>query len=175
MTRVDWGFGKSEFEIMPTVTNLMSSRVSTKASLAACTFSSKMELNRLRVIQSVESLIPVTKFGLQYNNETHSKHETAKGFGLQICMENQIFPGYVTEKIQEAWISRNVPIWAGIQTITYFNPAGMIDVTNLNRTEIEEVIGQLTVDMLEEMQCQPILILEPSLAPLTRIFEELIP
>lgn len=172
MLRIDWGYRKGEFEIMPRVEEMMSTRSPVARPLNACLFSSKFVAGRERISKIVEELIPIEKFGTQFNRPVTSKFTTAQDFGLQLCLENEISPGYVTEKIQEAWASRNVPIWAGLQTYPYFNSDAMIDVTNLNSLEIQNKLKGISPDELLEIQSRPILMAKPSLEPLKELLSK---
>jgi hypothetical protein len=169
MARIDWGYGKGEFEVMPTIEELMQGRTPLERPLTACTFSSKIDSGREKVLIAIEDSIKVSRFGTQYGNPVLSKHKISQEFGFQICLENEVSPGYVTEKIQEAWMSRNVPIWAGIQTIPFFNKEAFIDVTSLSRAEIGDRMKRVTTEEMKEIQSKPALIIEPSLDPLKEL------
>jgi hypothetical protein len=57
-------------------------------------------------------------------------------FGLSICMENQIVPGYVTEKIGQGFMSSSVPIYWGDSIINdFFNPESFLNVCNFSSHE----------------------------------------
>lgn len=68
-----------------------------------------------------------------------SRFENAKAFnefGFVIAMENQVSPGYLTEKIGNAFCSGAVPIYWGDSTTVsdFFNPAAYLDVNDYAST-----------------------------------------
>jgi len=64
--------------------------------------------------------------GRHQNAEMFKKH----GFAYAVAMENRIAPGYITEKIGNAYLADTVPIyWGDSAAITeMFNPASFINV-----------------------------------------------
>lgn len=174
MTRIDWGIGSKGFEIMPTLEQLMSERKFEVRPRIACLFGSEININREKIILATSSSMQVDKYGSLYSNRVKSKKETSKMYSFQICPENDIFPGYVTEKIQEAWICRNIPIWSGLQTIEYFNPEAMIDATYMTHMELVRAISSMNSEDIEQKQKRPILQILPSLTPLENLIAQVI-
>ena len=55
------------------------------------------------------------------------KRSVLNTFQYHICIENGRFPGYYSEKIVDAFVTKCVPIYNGAQDIgAYFNPNGVI-------------------------------------------------
>lgn len=54
-----------------------------------------------------------------------------------LCMENKSFPGYITEKILNAYLGGAIPIyWGDTKTVEYFfNPKSFINVNNFKSDE----------------------------------------
>jgi hypothetical protein len=52
-----------------------------------------------------------------------------------LCMENKIVPGYITEKIINAYLGGAIPIyWGDSKSVNYFfNPDSFININNFNR------------------------------------------
>ena len=48
------------------------------------------------------------------NNVCRSYDAVARNYRYFLCFENDLYPGYVTEKPIEAWASGSVPLWRGI-------------------------------------------------------------
>jgi hypothetical protein len=169
MTRLDWGFSQNQYEIMPKIENLMSTRQVKNKSLEACVFSSGIDLIRERIIEATERSLRVDKFGARYSQRVPSKLEVSEQYLFQICSENDIYPGYVTEKLPEAWSAGNIPIWAGLQSIPYFNNEAFLDFTNLDFESIMNILNSMNLEKINDMQAKPILILEPSIDPLVEL------
>jgi len=165
MYRLNWGFNKTEFLEQAQANMLHQVRAIQVRSRNVCMFSNTREPGKLKILKAVDQVLPVERFGSAFQNPVGNKYEIARKFGLQICPENSIYPGYVTEKLIEAWHCGNVPIWQGIDSHHYFNPAAIIDVTNLNVREISELIRNISIDELMHIRSLNILKHPVSLMP----------
>ena len=164
MHRLNW-FGDSlHFEISPNPNELVLTRRPKKRNLNICTFSSKFEPGRERIIKALPSGLDFQGYGLQYSKPIESKLAVSSQFGLQICSENDLYPNYVTEKLIEAWYAYCVPIWAGLDQKGLFNKEAFIDVTYLSTNEIFSRLDKITLDELMHIQSQPILQQPPDLS-----------
>lgn len=69
--------------------------------------------------------------GNRYNNFTKSKLEWLKNYKFNICFENSYQPGYITEKIFQAFAAGCIPIYWGDPTINdILNPKSFINISN---------------------------------------------
>jgi hypothetical protein len=159
---------------MPTPEELTQKRTPQLRPLIACTFSSNPEPLRMRLIKETALVFQVEKYGSAFNKSVSSKLTTSKNFGLQICNENSLSPNYVTEKLQEAWFARNIPIWSGLDDNKLFNTESFIDATNLTSEELENLLRNFTTEELMFKQSLPLLKSVPTLDPLTAFISELI-
>jgi hypothetical protein len=173
MCRINWNIGSSGYEMMPSIQQLMQKRDLVVKDKTCCSFSSQVDLLRDRIILSIEEQMTVDKYGSRYERRVESKFDVSKQYGFQVCPENDLYPGYVTEKLQEAWLANNIPIWAGLQTIEYFNPDAFLDVTGRNTEEINRVFKDLDTERIARMRSEPILILEPSLNPIVELLSDI--
>jgi hypothetical protein len=165
MIRLDWEFGQSEFEIQPKIAELMNGRIPFKKDLKVCSFSNRKETTRENLIRITRDIFDVDCFGIANAMPVGSKLDSSYNYLMQICNENDLYPNYVTEKLQEAWLARNVPIWAGIDSFDWFNKDAIINVTNKPAGEIQEILSNLTLDEIMYKQSLPILNRRPSLEP----------
>lgn len=173
MLRLQWDSGHDEFEVRPRVAELLRPRAPERRRLTACSFSSQRETHRENVVRAAQGVVPVETFGAAYGRRVDSKMQTMQAYGLQVCTENDLYPNYVTEKLQEAWMGRNVPIWSGLDSDGWFNPDAIIDITHLTPTQVSERLKRVTLDELMDRQSQPLLLREPSLAPLGAFFQRI--
>lgn len=70
---------------------------------------------------------------------------------FNICFENSSYPGYVTEKILDAFYAGSIPIYWGSQTVDLdFNPNAFINVNNYRSYDdvIEDIIKIDSDDVL---------------------------
>jgi hypothetical protein len=172
--RMDFGYPNPEYEITPSPVSLISKRRAVRRENTTCTFTSTGNPARLRLIDIVKKVSPVDSFGSYFNKNVVSKLEVSSRYGFQICTENDLYPGYVTEKLQEAWVARNVPIWSGIFTDAVFNRDAIIDVTGLSSEETKEKLFAVTQEEMLHMQEQPLLNSKPSLEELETFVMNLI-
>lgn len=101
----------------------------------ACVFISNPEAQRMRVIEALRKIGPVDVFGRVSGNYVKNKIETASQYKFQICLENDLYPGYITEKPLEAWISGNIPIYSGLDTQQILNPKSVLNLASLQNLE----------------------------------------
>jgi tRNA(His) 5'-end guanylyltransferase len=161
--RMNFGYPNPEYEITPSPAVLSNKRKAIKREYSTCTFTSTGNPARLRLIDLVNKKMSVDSFGDYFNKKVASKLEVSSRYGFQICTENDLYPGYVTEKLQEAWTARNVPIWSGIFIDEVFNREAIIDVTGLSSEEITETLFEVNQEKMHHMQEQPLLNIKPSL------------
>lgn len=174
MLRLNWGFPNSEYEITPTPEELTRKRSAWKKERTSCSFSNTGNPTRLRLIDSVRQIYPVDTYGKYFGKPIKSKFETSTKYGFQICSENDLYPGYVTEKIQEAWCARNVPIWTGLFNEDLFNEAAIVNLTSMSREETLETLEKISADQMHYMQELPLLKEKPNLDKITDFFSALI-
>lgn len=71
--------------------------------------------------------------GRKLSGQWTTVHNTMKDYLFSISMENQIKPGYITEKIIKAFQAGCIPIYWGDKIVNeFFNPNSFIDVTKFN-------------------------------------------
>lgn len=174
LTRLDWGLGNVLSELAPRPDDLIEPRAATLRPRAACIFTSASEPARMRISAAVESEIPLVRFGRASGNFVASKGTAARDFGFQVCPENDLFPGYVSEKLTESWQCRNVPIWQGLHGSIAFNADAILDVTGQSSVEIRHRLAGVSEDEMLWRQSQPLLRECPRLEPLTEFLQVLI-
>lgn len=175
MTRINWGYSQSDYEIFPTAEELALKRRLPQKEKSVCVFSSNLEPNRLRIIDATEKVLEVSKFGSAYRRRVKSKIETSADYSLQICNENDLYPGYVTEKLQESWIAGNVPIWSGILPANHcFNMNALIDVTALTSDQITARIAAIDLEELVYRLNEPLHSKQVSILTVEQEFQKLL-
>ncbi len=175
MTRINWGYSQGDYEIFPTASELATIRRLSPKKKSVCVFSSNLEPGRQRIIEATERVVEVSKFGSAYRNRVNSKIETSAEYSLQICNENDLYPGYVTEKLQESWVAGNIPIWSGIfPTDHCFNTNAIIDVTGLTSDQITERIAAIDSEEIVFRLNEPLHSEPVSIETLERMLEKLL-
>ena len=108
--------------------------------------------NRINVAQKLNEFKQVDGFGRVFGNPYDGcKIELLKNYRWNICFENSIYDGYVTEKLLEAKIAGCIPIYYGpfyvnrdfndkcfINYYNYENPNDLLeDIMSIERDEIK--------------------------------------
>jgi hypothetical protein len=125
----------------------------------ACAFVGNPEPFRLKAIKEIAKLGNVDCYGTAYGKPVKDKMSILNEYQFNICFENDLYPGYVTEKVIESWVGGAIPIWWGLDSMEYLNTDAIF---NFALSEFDNGIEQLGVLMndrnkLEEMQSSPLL------------------
>jgi hypothetical protein len=109
-------------------------------------------ISRLKFFEDVEI------FG-KLGGEIQNKDLTLRDFNFNLCFENDLYPGYVTEKAVESYLSGCIPIWRGLDAGEFFNKKAIIDVTNLDIESAINKVIEISRDRkaIQEMRKEPLL------------------
>jgi hypothetical protein len=109
--------------------------LSLKKSKFACAIISNPQPTRMLAINEISKIGKVDLFGSVFKNRIESKKDILKKYNFNICFENDLYPGYVTEKIFDAWQEFAIPIWWGIDSAEYINQQAIINFADLGFSE----------------------------------------
>lgn len=152
---------------VPTVQSLMQPRKLEKRSKNfCCSFIGKTYPMRLHALEYLSRIQEVDVFGTSVRNPKQFPGEIASKYDFCLCFENDVYPGYVTEKPFEAYIAGTIPLYYGYDVENYLNPKATINLLNFKNlddwtTYIEKI--NENDDLYREIFEQPILIREPNL------------
>lgn len=109
----------------------------------ACIFLNNPEPYRLRVINELSKLGQVDVFGSYSNNFVKDKIAKTMEYKFVIAMENDFYPGYVTEKPLEAWLGKSVPIYWGFDKMNIINKRAILNIADYESLEtfVEKIKG----------------------------------
>ena len=79
----------------------------------ACVFMANPQPTRLRLIEELAKHGEVDVYGLYSGRSVKNKYEIARNYNFLLCPENDLFPGYVTEKLPDAYMCDVVPLYWG--------------------------------------------------------------
>jgi hypothetical protein len=102
----------------------------------------------------------------QNSKAAQAKFETAQRYRFVFAFENDLFPGYVTEKAPEAWATGAIPLYWGSDPQGFLNQNSMINLTNYSN--LEDFVAEVSRvnDSMEEwtnIAQRPLLNKRPSL------------
>lgn len=155
-----------------TLASALSSREAQTGTRAkfACAFIGNPEPTRMRAIDALRRIGPVDVYGPSVGSVVASKWEIARDYRFMLCFENSVTPGYVTEKLFDAWACGTVPIWNGLDRDGYLNPAAMINLAALGGSldQLLEQVERVFSDpaSTDRIAGAPLLVRQPSMAPI---------
>lgn len=76
----------------------------------ACAIFRNAEPKRLEAIRALRTLGQVDVYGSGNGREVATKAEVLREYRFCICFENDVYPGYVTEKVFDAWAGGCIPV-----------------------------------------------------------------
>lgn len=139
---------------------------------------------RMQSIAALSKIDKVDVFGAIARNTRKTraleKFEVSQEYKFVYAFENDHFPGYVTEKLPEAWATGAIPLYWGSDITKSFNSAAFINAANYSTLEhFVEFVGQVNEDekLWTSIASQPLLLNRPSIdsviSNLSRILEPL--
>jgi len=154
----------------PTISELMSPRKLREPKRKfACAFIGKNYRLRLHAISELRKIGEVDVFGPGSRRPVDRPSEIARDYRFTICFENDLYPGYVTEKPFEAYLSGSVPIYYGIDSERYLNPSALLNLHDFESQE--QWLSRIKAlnsheDLYESTYSQPLLNKSPDLSKL---------
>lgn len=126
----------------------------------ACTFINNPHPTRIRAIREFSVNHEIDIFGRFSKNYVSQKIETGKNYWLNFCFENDLFPGYVTEKVLEAWLSYSIPVYWGDDAGRILNSDAIVNLKDFE--SMDQFLNYLDFllnnqKIMKEMISQPIL------------------
>ncbi len=112
-----------------------------------CAFIGNPDPMRFHAINALERLGPVDVFGKSVGKPVPSKSAVARGYRYILSFENDLYPGYVTEKVLDGARTGCVPLYRGIDYRGDFNPNGLVNVTpELGLARLTDMVASLESD-----------------------------
>ena len=147
------------------VNDLMQPRVISSETLGrkkfCCAFVNNPENLRMSVLRQLESIGQVDIFGQVSGKFIADKSLAARDYRFMMCFENKLYPGYVSEKLLEAYQSKTFPLYWGDDSQKYFNEKSFLNLNNFSKvSDYIHEIGQLNsnLDKLASRMREPLVI-----------------
>lgn len=151
----------------PSIDELLEPRAHSKTKYKfACAFFGKNYRTRLHAVESLRKIGKVDVFGEGARRPVDNPYQIAQEYKFTLCFENDLYPGYVTEKPFEAYLAHTIPIYYGIDCERFLNPEAIL---NLNDYETEQkwlqTIEELNsnTNLYNATFTQPLLLKKPHL------------
>ena len=137
---------------------------------------------------TLKKLMPVDGMGPYFDKGIKDHHQSnflkkniLENYAFNLCPENGVYPGYVTEKIPEAFAAGCLPITIVDDSVDVdFNPRAMINMAtfvnihNAGDVNIEVLSSQFRIANLKAFAEEPLLKKNPSLQGLRAFLNEII-
>lgn len=94
----------------------------------ACAFIGKNYRFRLHALEGLRRIGRVDVFGGGVHRFVEKPFEIARNYKFVLCFENDLYPGYVTEKPVEAYLSGTIPLYNGIDSERCLNPKALLNL-----------------------------------------------
>jgi Glycosyltransferase family 10 (fucosyltransferase) C-term len=140
----------------------------------AAFFSSHLREPRKTLYEILSAQLPVDGMGPGFNGAISDHHQSGfekfdvlKNYRFNLCPENSAYPGYVTEKIPEAFMADALPIsWVDTNATVDFNPEAYINLLPNAWQGYDHFMSKLGDRIyLEHFVSQSLLITRPSIEP----------
>ena len=138
---------------------------------------------RKMLFEAVGRMIPITGMGPYFDSTIRNHHQSSfikkevlQNFAFNLCPENQLYPGYYTEKIPEAFLSGCLPLaFTDSNVVADFNPRALIQLEPMVHSNFQELDALLHSDhRLEAFASEPLLVEPPSLTQATQFLHEIV-
>ncbi len=101
----------------------------------ACAFINNPTEMRTHAIRVLSRLGKVDVYGRLTGMRVASKMAVAQNYKFMLCLENDLYPGYVTEKVFDAWAAGCVPLWWGSPGATPLRREAVVNLADFDSME----------------------------------------
>lgn len=102
----------------------------------ACAFVGNPHPMRLHFIEMLKRIGNVDVYGSYVGKPVVNKYDLAKDYRYSVCFENDLFPGYVTEKLVDAYLTETIPIyWGNLGQDSVVNRTSFINLTDYDSVD----------------------------------------
>jgi hypothetical protein len=112
----------------------------------ACAFINNLDPYRIRAIEALREHANVDVYGKRFGRFVPNKTAVAKDYKFILSFENDFFPGYVTEKLFDAYACNSIPLyWGSLGNENIINEKAFINVAKFSTLqEFAEKMAKLT-------------------------------
>lgn len=133
---------------------------------------------RMQAIAALSKIGKVDVYGGISRNENSSKalekFKTAQDYKFVFAFENDLYPGYVTEKAPEAWATGAIPLYWGLDSANSLNPGALLNLIDFPSLEdyaceVEKVAN--SPERWTSIASQPLITEKPSLDKVIEVLQ----
>ena len=134
---------------------------------------------RMHALTALSKIGKVDVFGGVARNtimtKADSKFEISQKYKFIFCHENDLFPGYVTEKAPEAWATGAVPLYWGSDAAGYLNEKALINLASF--PTLEDYVDYIKLvnnddNLWRSYAESPLLLKKPNIDQVVRVLKQ---
>lgn len=131
-----------------------------------CTFFSYLTRPRDQFLKIIKSYFELDGFGpafdkkiINHNSSDFFKIDIMKNYFANFCPERDLYPGYYTEKVPDAYLGETLPItWADQRIEHDFNKNAFINLNNYHLSDLKDLFIELKSEtFLKRFQKEPLI------------------
>jgi len=111
-----------------------------------------------------------------HHTSSFNKYDVLQRYAFNLCPENSLYPGYITEKIPEAFFAGCIPLsWVDPNIGCDFNPSAIINLMPMVQEGFETFLEMLKKpESFDQYAEQSLITQQPSLVPCKNFLAEVI-
>jgi hypothetical protein len=141
-----------------------------------CAFVGNPEPTRMRALEVLKKIDNVDIYGRAIGRPVTDKYLIGQQYKFMLCFENDLYPGYITEKPLDAWKSGCIPLWWGVDSFGLLNQNALMNAATFDSLEaFVDSVRELNLDSnrLAKMGSEPLFAQEPSLRDASKALQRL--
>jgi len=155
--------------------NFLRSRQLNSKDKFVCVFMSNPTSVRISAIKELSKYGQVDVFGNAMKARVKDKFEAGKEYKYMLAFENDLYPGYVTEKLPEAFASGAVPLyWGDLGNYDFLNQNCFINLCNFKSVkDFSYHVAQIDESQYAKIHAEPLLNKLPNIKSVVKILSNL--
>ena len=132
-----------------------------------CCFFSNLNFIRNQYVEMIKKYFKIDGYGsafdqniLGHNQSNFKKKDIMKNYLINFCPENELYPGWYTEKVPDAFLAGNIALtWADQNIRTDFNKKSFINLNDYRIDELDILFKELkSNDFISKFYKEPLLL-----------------
>lgn len=139
----------------------------------AVLLTSHLKRHRLRLFLQCKFSLGCDLYGRKFRPTTRTKKDLLSDYRVNLCPENSVAQGYLTEKIPEAFLSSCIPItYCNPSDLARdFNPKAEVNLYGFSGREARQRLKEIASDyeIFSALRTEPLLLAPPRIEPLLEL------